>query len=366
MASVGLEHVSKRFGDVIAVDDLSLEIPDGEFLVIVGPSGCGKTTALRIIAGLEMPDSGTVRIGGEVVNDVAPRDRNVAMVFEDYALYPHMAVRDNLSFPLQMRQTPAEEIRRRVAEVSESMELDPLLERKPGKLATGEAQSVAVGHAVVRETPSVFLLDDALAHLDAHQRLEARAELGRLHRELGTTIVSVTHDQAEAQAVGTHVAVMEAGVLRQNGTPRELYEEPADAFVAGFIGNPPMNLLEMTLERDGDGWVLRRGPLAWPAPAWLPDAGRSPHSPVTVGLRHEHIHVGTPATDGEVAFEGSCEHIEYLGHQLLIHLRAGDTELVASDDPARHIGVGDVVTCSASPDRLYLFDAESGAAMRAR
>ena len=222
MATVTLEHVSKQYQDVVAVRDLSIEIADGEFLVLVGPSGCGKTTVLRLIAGLEIPNDGTILIDGRVVNDVAPNARNVAMVFENYALYPHLAVRENLGFALRVRRTPAEEIRRRVSAVAASMELGRLLERRPPGLAAGEAQHVAIGRAVVRDTPAVLLLDDALSHLDARQRLEARAELGRLHRELRTTIVSVTHDQAEALAVGTRVAVMNAGVLQQAGAPRTL------------------------------------------------------------------------------------------------------------------------------------------------
>lgn len=366
MATVTLEHVSKQYQDVVAVRDLSIEIADGEFLVLVGPSGCGKTTVLRLIAGLETPDDGTILIDGRVVNDVAPNARNVAMVFENYALYPHLAVRENLGFALRVRRTPAEEIRRRVSAVAASMELGRLLERRPPGLAAGEAQHVAIGRAVVRDTPAVLLLDDALSHLDARQRLEARAELGRLHRELRTTIVSVTHDQAEALAVGTRVAVMNAGVLQQAGPPRTLYGNPANAFVARFIGSPPMNLVEMTLEGDGDRPVLRSGLLTLPAPERIagPAAGSiAPH--VTVGIRPEHIRVAAPPGDGDAGFRGQCDLVEFLGHQVLVHVRVGDLELRAFDDPARRVRAGDIVDCSISLDRLHLFDNRTGRALDA-
>jgi multiple sugar transport system ATP-binding protein len=364
MASVVLEGVSKRFGDVVAVQDLSVEIPDGGLLAIVGPSGCGKTTVLRLIAGLETPDRGQILIGGQSVNDVPPRDRDVAMVFEDYALYPHLAVRDNLAFALSVRRTPAEEIRRRVSAISTSMELGHLLGRRPPGLATGEAQHVAIGRAIVRETPSVFLLDDALSHLDARQRLEARAELSRLHRELGTTIVSVTHDQAEALAIGTLVAVMDAGSVAQVGEPRTLYERPDAVFVAGFIGTPPMNLIEMTIQEEEGRVVLRSGALMLPAPeavtaAAIPALGRS----VTVGIRPEHVRVSASAVGADTGCRGQCDLVEYMGHQVLVHVRVGEASLQALDDPARHVRVGDILGCSVLPDRIHLFDTRTGRAL---
>ncbi len=366
MATVALEHVSKAYGTLIAVRDLSVEIADGEFLVLVGPSGCGKTTVLRLIAGLEAPDEGTILIDGRAVNDVAPSARNVAMVFEDYALYPHLVVRENLDFALRIHRTPADEIRRRVSAVAASMELDGLLERMPSGLAAGEAQGVAVGRAVARDRPVVFLLDDALSHLDARQRLEARAQLGRLHRELKSTIVSVTHDQSEALAMGTQIAVMDEGALQQVGPPRTLYEHPANVFVAGFVGSPPMNLVEMTPAREGDRLVLRAGPLAVPAPTRLADpAGRSIGPLVTVGVRPEHIQVAAPPGDGDIRFRARCDLVEFLGRQVLVHIRIGDVGLMALADPAGHVRVGDVVDCSIRPDRLYLFDGRTGAAIAA-
>lgn len=367
MARVSLEQVSKRYRDVVAVHDLSLEIGDGELLELIGPSGCGKTTVLRLIAGLEVPDSGTIRFDGEAVEELPPKARNVAMVFESFALYPHLVVRDNLGFPLSIHHTPAEEIQRRVATIAESMELGPLLERRPASLATGQAQHVAIGRAVLRDVPAVFLLDDALAHLDAHQRLEARAELARLHRELRTTIVSVTHDQSEALAVGTLVAVMDDGVLQQVGPPRTLYDHPDNVFVAGFVGSPPMNLEDMTLECDDGRALLRSDHLSLPAPEALA-AGSTHRLPreLTVGIRPEHLRLAAPphATDAtDASFRGRCDMVEFLGHQVLVHLWVGDRELRAFEDPARPIGVGDVVECRVSPDRLHLFDRRTGRAL---
>ncbi len=335
MASVSLEGVSKRYGDVVAVQDLDLEIADGEMLMLVGPSGCGKTTVLRMIAGLEVPDAGTVRFDGRDMGDVTPAERNIAMVFEGYALYPHMAVRDNLSFALRLRHTPADEIARRVADVAEAMELDQLLGRRTPGLATGEAQHVAVGRAVIRHAPDVLLLDDALSHLDARQRLEARAEVTRLHDQLGSTIVSVTHDQAEALAIGTHLAIMDSGELLQVGTPHEVYERPADTFVAGFIGDPPMNLLPAELF----------GVMAEPG--------------VTVGVRPEHVRLGRPG-DAEAGLRGRCELVEYLGAQVVVHLRIGDHELVFLHDPEDEPAAGDLVDCRVGFERLHRFDTASG------
>jgi multiple sugar transport system ATP-binding protein len=361
MAHIHLAHVSKRYGEVAAVTDLSLEIADGEFLYLIGPSGCGKTTALRLIAGLEVPDEGDVLFDGKVVNDVRPAKRDVAMVFEDFALYPHLKVRDNLAFPLRMRKTPAEAIRRRVAEVAERSELQPVLGRKPGGLATGEAQHVAIGHAVVRETTSAFLLDDALAHLDAHQRLEARAELARLHRELGATLVAVTHDQAEALAVATRVAVMDDGRLRQVATPRELYEHPADTFVAGFIGSPGMNLVEMTVATDDGMGVDRPGARSLRLPAGREVPSLRPGEPVIVGFRPEHVHLHEAGRD-EIGFDGTSDLVEYLGDRRLVHIDADGVPIVASVPPGSSPSPGEHISCSVSYERLHFFDPTSGRA----
>ena len=360
MAGVSLQGVSKRYGRVVAVEDLDLDIADGEMMMLVGPSGCGKTTVLRLIAGLEQPDAGIIRFDGRDMTGVAPGQRDIAMVFEGYALFPHLAVRDNLSFALKLRRLPSDEVDRRVADVAAAMELEHLLQRRPPGLATGEAQHVAVGRAVVRDAPAVLLLDDALSHLDAQQRLEARTEVARLHDELGSTIVSVTHDQAEALAVGTRLAVMDEGRICQVGTPREVYERPADTFVAGFIGSPPMNLIEMEVaERDGRV-VLRRGPWELLLPSMPPGASVAG---VTVGVRPEHIGLGLPDGAAEIGISGTCELVEYLGPELQVHLRVGSDELVVLDDPADDVVVGDTVECRVLLERIHLFDTASGRAL---
>ena len=243
MSTVTFQGVSKKYGEVLAVENLSLEIKDGEFMVLVGPSGCGKTTSLRMIAGLEEITDGTLLIGDKVVNDIAPKDRDIAMVFQSYALYPHMTVRDNLAFGLKLRKIEKGEIERRVNEAAAILDLTKLLSRKPKELSGGQRQRVALGRAIVRE-PAVFLMDEPLSNLDAQLRVQTRAEILRLHARLKTTVVYVTHDQVEAMTMGTRIAVMSDGKLQQVGTPQELYDLPVNRFVAGFIGSPAMNLLE--------------------------------------------------------------------------------------------------------------------------
>src|SRR5438105_7780729 len=270
MAEVRLEHVTKRFSEgAAALDDLTLEVADGEFLILVGPSGCGKTTALRLVAGLEKPTSGSIAIGGRIVNDVTPRDRDIAMVFQNYALYPHMTVYRNLAFGLKERHTPKAEIERRVREASAMLGLNDLLGRRPAQLSGGQRQRVAMGRALVRE-PKAFLLDEPLSNLDAKLRVQMRAELKRIHQRLGITTIYVTHDQLEAMPLGDRIVVMSAGEVQQIGRPQEVYKEPVNLFVAGFIGSPPMNLLrgsarggrveagELAFSRDGvpDGDVV--------------------------------------------------------------------------------------------------------------
>ncbi len=361
MANVTLVGISKRYRSIDAVVDVDLDIADGELLVLVGSSGCGKTTLLRLIAGLETPDRGAVLFDGRDMTAVAPGERNIAMVFEAYALYPHMAVRDNLSFALRLRRTPSAEVDHRVAEVAEAMELGRLLGRRPGGLATGEAQQVAVGRAVIRQRPSVLLLDDALAHLDARQRLDARVELEHLHHDLGCTVVSVTHDQAEALAVGSRVAVMDAGRLVQVGTPHELYEQPADVFVAGFVGSPAMNLLEMRLAREDGRATLRRGPFS----ITLAEAVRLPSGPaITLGFRPQDVRLAAAASAAEVGLRGRCELVEYLGPRLLVHVRLGEDEILVMGDPSAGTRPGDLVDCSLPYDRLHLFDTETGLTLR--
>ena len=248
MASVTYKNVTKRFGDVAAVSDLSIEIADKEFLVFVGPSGCGKSTSLRLLAGLEEINEGEIYIGDRLVNDVPPKDRDIAMVFQSYALYPHMTVYDNMAFGLKLRKVPKQEIDRRVKEAAGMLGIEHLLDRKPKQLSGGQRQRVAVGRAIVRE-PNVFLMDEPLSNLDAKLRVQARAEISKLHQRLGTTFIYVTHDQTEAMTMGTRIAVLNDGVLQQIDTPQHLYDLPANIFVAGFIGSPAMNFFEATLIR---------------------------------------------------------------------------------------------------------------------
>lgn len=359
MAWITFQHVSKRYREAIGVQDLDLRIRGGEMFVLIGPSGCGKTTALRLMAGLERPDSGTILFDGEDMTDVAPAERDIAMVFEGFALYPHWAIRQNLEFALKLRHVPKEETARRVAAVARAMGLEGLLGRKPASLAVGEAQSVAVGRAIVREEPSVLLLDDALAHLDAQQRLEARSEVRRLHRDLGCTIVSVTHDQAEALAVGDRVAVLDHGVLQQVGTPRELYEEPANLFVAGFIGEPAMNLVHVRRERVDGHHVLRADGVELP----LAVMADTPEAELVIGFRAEDVRLAAEPAPEEGRIRGRCELVEYLGSELLVHVRVGADEIVLRDDTDGDISVGEMVACAVPVGRLRAFDPNTGEAL---
>jgi ABC-type sugar transport system ATPase subunit len=301
MASVSFAGVEKVYpGGVVALGDFWLEVADGELVVLVGPSGCGKSTVLRLLAGLETPTRGTIRIGGKDVSALAPQERNVAMVFQDYALYPHLSVRENLAFPLRMRGMPAAERERRVARVAELLSLAPLLERAPRQLSGGERQRVAMGRALVRE-PAAFLLDEPLSNLDAKLRVQVRAEIAELRRRAPTTMLYVTHDQVEALTLGDRVAVLEHGRLQQVATPAELYEKPANRFVAGFIGSPPMNF----------------------APArWL--GGGPAGEGVVGGVRPEHVTLCAPGGAGALA--ATVEQIEALGHETLVYVRLAARE----------------------------------------
>src|SRR5437879_1846742 len=265
MATVTFEHVTKKYGDVLAVNDLNLEIRDGEFMVLVGPSGCGKTTSLRMIAGLEEISDGTLRIGDRVVNDVAPKDRDIAMVFQSYALYPHMTVRDNLAFGLKLRKVPKPEIERRVQEAAGILDIGRYLDRKPKELSGGQRQRVALGRAIVRE-PAVFLMDEPLSNLDAKLRVQMRAEIARLQARLGVTTIYVTHDQVEAMTLGDRVAVLHHGLLQQVDSPQDLYDHPNNVFVAGFIGSPAMNFATASIN---DGGTLDAGDFHIPIPEQL-------------------------------------------------------------------------------------------------
>jgi multiple sugar transport system ATP-binding protein len=336
MASITFEHVSKIFDETTAVDDLSIEVADGEFLVLVGPSGCGKTTALRMLAGLEEISKGRILIGERVVNNVAPGARDVAMVFQSYALYPHMTVYDNLAFSLRNRKLAKNEIDRRVNSAGQVLELENLLKRKPKQLSGGQRQRVALGRAIVRE-PAAFLMDEPLSNLDAALRVQTRAEILKLQKRLGTTTIYVTHDQVEAMTMGDRIAVMSKGVLQQIGTPEELYTSPVNTFVATFIGSPAMNLLpSATIGVGGVGQL--------------------------VGFRPEHVQLGDGR--GNVHHvDALVEVVEYLGDEQLAHVRLKDAEVVVKLPVDRRLQAGKQETFSVPLDKLMLFDAESSAAV---
>jgi ABC-type sugar transport system ATPase subunit len=350
MAGVAFTDVTKRFGPVEAVRGLTLHIPDGEFMVLVGPSGSGKTTALRMLAGLEAVSAGEIAIGGRVVNKVAPRERDIAMVFQDYALYPQMTVFDNLAFGLRRRKVPADEIRRRVDEAASLLDIGALLERRPGQLSGGQAQRVALGRALVRE-PQVFLMDEPLSNLDAKLRTQTRGEIRRLQQEVRTTTVYVTHDQVEAMTMGDRIAVMNHGVLEQVGTPEELYERPANRFVAGFIGSPAMSFFEAANGRAAGLDV------AVPAPAGANGAA------VTVGVRPEHARRWNGRTDLIGPITGSVAFVEALGRETFLGVDAGGSRLVVFEEGRSSVVPGDRIEFGLVPSGLRYFAADTGRAL---
>jgi multiple sugar transport system ATP-binding protein len=355
VAAIELHEVSKRYGDgTHAVKALDLDVADGELVIFVGPSGCGKTTALRMIAGLEEISDGRLRIGGEVVNDRAPKDRDIAMVFQNYALYPHMTVRRNMGFALRLQGLDKAEIDRRVESVSELLDLSPHLDRRPAKLSGGQRQRVAMGRAIVRE-PKAFLMDEPLSNLDAKLRVEMRVAISRLQRRLGTTTIYVTHDQTEAMTLGDRVAVMRDGVLQQFAAPEDLYARPANRFVAGFIGSPAMNFVEGDLT---DGVV--RTPLGD-----LP-LGLRPIAPgrVTVGIRPEALSE-TPPSEATAAhaFDASVELAECVGADVYARLVRGDARVVARFTPAARARAGESRRVWLDTAAVHLFDATDGRAL---
>ncbi len=356
MASVTLTGVRKiypsRSGAHTAVHDVSLDIRDGEFMVLVGPSGCGKSTTLRMIAGLETPSGGEIRIGERVVNAVPPRDRDIAMVFQNYALYPHMTARENMAFALKLRKLGAAEIERRVGEAAEALDIVRLLGRRPRELSGGERQRVALGRALVRQ-PSVFLFDEPLSNLDARLRVQMRREIARLHRLLAVTMIYVTHDQVEAMTLGDRIAVMHAGRVMQVASPAVLYERPANTFTAGFIGSPPMNLLPARAA--GGRIAVEAAGASLPAPAGVPDG-----TELLLGVRPEHLRV-VPASEGGAGMPAVVEIAEPLGHEVLLGLQAGDRELVARVPPEAAPAAGDRVVARPDPARVHFFEAGSGA-----
>ena len=362
MATVTFDHVTKSYGDVLVVKDMNIEIGDGEFMVLVGPSGCGKTTALRMIAGLEEITAGTLKIGDRVVNDVPPKDRDIAMVFQSYALYPHMSVRENLAFGLKLRKVPKPEIERRVNEAAETIQLGKLLDRKPKELSGGQRQRVALGRAIVRE-PAAFLMDEPLSNLDAKLRVQTRAEIARLHQRLKTTVVYVTHDQVEAMTMGQRIAVMYEGILQQVGTPQVLYDTPLNRFVAGFIGSPSMNFVDVTVDGSGDSArLVGAGDWSIPLPARLRGAIPTSDGRFVAGFRPEHLEIGEAKPD-HGAFRARSDVVEYLGNEELLHVNAADQDIVAIVDSEHRVRPGDIVNLVVPLSKLHLFDSETGVAI---
>lgn len=361
MASVTFSHVYKRFGDVTVVEDLDIQIHDKEFLVFVGPSGCGKSTSLRMLAGLEEISDGEILIGDRVVNNVAPKDRDVAMVFQSYALYPHMTVYDNMAFGLKLRKTPKKIIDERVHEAAKSLGIDHLLDRRPRQLSGGQRQRVAVGRAIVRE-PAVFLMDEPLSNLDAKLRVEARSFISKLHQRLETTFIYVTHDQVEAMTMGTRICVLNAGRLQQIDSPFNLYHNPRNVFVAGFIGSPSMNFFDATLKPDGDNLTVDTGVFELKVPAskavpFKSHVGKE----VILGVRPEDIHDINYQPPGITPAEvtANVEVIEQMGNEMIIYLETGGKNFIARTDPRTSAQVGGGLSVTLNLDNMHIFDKDT-------
>ena len=385
MSTLTLEGVTKRYGsggDAAAVDDVGFEATDGELLVLVGPSGCGKSTLLKLIAGLDDVTAGEIRIDGHRVNELGPRERDIAMVFQSYALYPHLTVGKNIAYPLKVARVDRREVERRVAETADLLQLTDLLNRRPAELSGGQRQRVAMGRAIVRR-PRVFLMDEPLSNLDARLRVQMRAEIANLQRELGITTVYVTHDQVEAMTMGSRVAVLSGGRLQQLDPPRRLYDRPVNRFVAGFVGSPPMNLVEATVVATGDGdadvAIEVDGQRLPVVPGSLPE-GLSPGAGVVLGLRPEDLVVAAREPDGAGPSGASLATtvllVEELGAEELVHLRLGrdssapvpaaagaDQRLVVRTTGASKMAPGDPASVTVDPGRFHWFDPDDGAAL---
>ncbi|MFZ1681340.1 MAG: sn-glycerol-3-phosphate ABC transporter ATP-binding protein UgpC [Rhizobiaceae bacterium] len=360
MAGVEINQVVKQFGRVKVLHGIDLSIADSEFVVLVGPSGCGKSTLLRMIAGLEGVSAGQIAIGGQVVNDIPPRGRDIAMVFQDYALYPHKSVFDNMAFGLRMRGKPRAEIDKSVMEAAEILQITHLLERKPGQLSGGQRQRVAMGRAIVRR-PKVFLFDEPLSNLDAQLRADMRVEIKKLHLRFGTTIVYVTHDQIEALTLADRIAIMQGGHVQQYGSPDEVYNRPANRFVAGFIGAPPMNMASAQVAPGGQTLVLpgdaeiRLDPEA--ARRLAPFAGR----PVTIGVRPELVSLADGPGANRIA--GEVELVEPLGSENQVTVRVGASRFTGRFEPRIRLAFGQAVTIALALERAHMFDADTGATL---
>ncbi|HBT38654.1 MAG: Carbohydrate ABC transporter ATP-binding protein, CUT1 family [Thermotoga sp. 50_1627] len=362
MAKVELENVTKIFDNkVVAVKDVTLTVEDKEFVVLLGPSGCGKTTTLRMIAGLEEVTKGTIKIDGKVVNDVEPKDRDIAMVFQNYALYPHMTVYENMAFGLKLRKFPKDEIDRRVKEAARILGIEELLDRKPRQLSGGQRQRVAVGRAIVRN-PKVFLFDEPLSNLDAKLRVQMRSELKKLHHRLGATIIYVTHDQVEAMTMADKIVIMKDGTVQQIGTPYEVYNKPANTFVAGFIGSPAMNFLNAVVVAESGGiWIKTSGfkvkvikehePILEP---WI-------DKEVIFGIRPENIFdkLFAIAPQPENTITGTVDVVEPLGSETLLHVTCGEDSLVARVDPRTRAKEGEKIDLVFDMNTIHVFDRET-------
>jgi multiple sugar transport system ATP-binding protein len=366
MASVTYDHVTKRFGEVVAVNNLDIMIEDKEFLVLVGPSGCGKSTALRCLAGLEDISDGQILIGDQVVNDVPPKDRDIAMVFQSYALYPHMSVYDNMAFGLKLRKTPKDEIKRRVEEAADILGIENLLDRKPRQLSGGQRQRVAVGRAIVRE-PKVFLFDEPLSNLDAKLRVETRANISKLHQQLQTTFIYVTHDQVEAMTMASRIAVLDAGLLQQIDTPQNLYDLPDNIFVAGFIGSPAMNFFPATLQQSDGKFVIDTDSFSLE----IPEERKSTFEdhigkPIVFGIRPEDIINPEFAPRGIKAqpVETRVDITELMGNEIFLFLKTGKHEFVARVDPRTRATIGEDMQLVFNMENMHVFDRETESAIR--
>ena len=362
MAGVTLKNVVKQYGAIKAVDNLSISIQDKEFAVLVGPSGCGKTTALRMIAGLETISAGEIYIGDTLVNNMPPKDRDIAMVFQNYALYPHMTIRDNMGFGLKIRQIPAKEIDARVSEAADILGLNDLLDRKPKELSGGQRQRVAVGRAIVRK-PKLFLFDEPLSNLDAKLRVAMRAEISKLHRRLGVTIIYVTHDQVEAMTMADRIFIMSKGILQQSGTPMDVYSKPANRFVAGFIGSPAMNFIDAKVLAVNGGLLIDSGAFRVGIPeAFLPRLRPYAGRQVVFGIRPEDIAAGdsSDGTDKGNTLTARAEVVETLGSEIFAHLSCGAHSIIARMHvPEKPLRVGDTLTVDLKMAKTHIFDLET-------
>src|SRR4051794_19903503 len=359
MSQVVIRNANKKYGDVHAVKDVNLQIRDKEFMVFVGPSGCGKTTTLRMVAGLEAITSGDILIGDKVVNELPPMDRDIAMVFQNYALYPHMSVYDNMAFGLKMRKFDKAEIKRRVDRAAAILDIGMLLTRKPRQLSGGQRQRVALGRAIVRD-PKVFLFDEPLSNLDAKLRVQMRVELKKLHERLGTTAIYVTHDQVEAMTLGDRVVVMRDGWVQQVGDPMELYNEPANRFVAGFIGSPAMNFAPVRIEAENGGLRAVGDGISLKVPAPMTNRlGRYAGSEVTFGIRPEDLHIASDADPAVLTLDAVVEVVERLGPEILLDIAVGRVTMVASVEPTATSKVHERLRLGVNPHRMHFFDNET-------